>query len=273
MKARVSNKEKHMKLWTSMFSVGPVLVGLAVLLMTSGQARATLLAEDTFNYPSNSVLDGQSGGTGWGTNKWGATDGGGWTNLPPGLLATGVVTSRDNCAKSCTSSGGTRTASRTMATNYTSGVIYLGALLRYDTGSVEYGYLQATDDYRYDFKIGWSATYGATTNYWSFAGGKSSLTWSNTFFTTIPVIAGQAFLTVMKINLDTKTAYLYINQKTEGTPDASATGVYNSLRTITVRTANGGATMDDLRLATTYAEAVYGASSPPPPKATVVVVR
>jgi len=273
MKARALNKEKRMKLQTSVFSVGPVLVGLAVFLMTVGQARATLLAEETFNYPAGSNLVGLSGGIGWGTNLWFVSDGA-WTNWNPGLTVSGIATSANNCAKTATTSA-QRTAGRSFSMTYSNGIVYLGAMLRPDSGSVEYGFMQVVEGTHYLFKATWTTVGSPTSNYWTLQGGTGNNTWNPNLIVTTAVksVQGQAQMAVIKMNLDTKTGYLYLNQATEGTPDATTTSVYSKAYTITVRTANGGASMDEIRLATNYVEAVYGIPPTPPSKATVIQFR
>jgi hypothetical protein len=236
------------------------------LAFATGAASAAVLASETFNYPTGSVLNNQNGGTGWGTNLWVATDGSGWTNTSPGLAAAGV-TSPDNCAKSATSSSGTRTATRKLSFTNSVGVIYLGVLLRYDTGGGENGYVQMSGDYnRNPFRINWGVN-----GTWGVSGMSGTAgTFNATVSSGIAVVAGQPVLAVLKMDLGAKTAALFINQATEGTPNATATSTtWSAFHTITVRSASGGATMDDLRLGTSYADVAVI----PKPKVTVLTVR
>jgi hypothetical protein len=109
-------------------------VGAAALLagmapFTARPAAAALLAEETFDYPADSSLDGQGGGAGWGTNRWLVTGNAGWTNRSPGLSVTGVLACADNRAKSPTGSSGTSTAGRAAAPRRQTATIALVATL------------------------------------------------------------------------------------------------------------------------------------------------
>ena len=239
---------------------------LLMLVISPGRVAAVLLAKETFNYTAGTGLNGLSGGTGWGANAWVATDGGGWTSTSPGLSAAGV-TSLDNCAKSGTTSGGTRTATRKLSFTNSVGVVYLGVLLRYDTGGGENGFVQMIGDVnRNPFRINWGVN-----GTWGVSGMSGTVgTFNATVSSGIAVVAGQPVLAVLKMDLGAKTAALFINQTTEGTPNAIATSTtWSMFHTISIRSASGGATMDDLRLGTTYADVVVI----PPSKTTLVTIR
>jgi PKD repeat protein len=241
------------------------LCAVLALAMTTCHARATVLAEETFNYAAGTGLNGLNGGPGWAA-AWVNTDNP-WTATSPGLAVTSPeIESPDNCVKTATTSA-TRTATRaavSASTPYNSGVVYLGVLLRKDSGSAEYGFVQATGDYnRNPFRIYW-----AHNSFWGVASQSAANTWNTTVLSTIPVVEGQAVLAVMKMDLTNKVASLYINQATEGTPDATtSTGAFGSFHSLVIRTAGGGASMDDLRLGTAYDDVVMAPPPPPPPTA------
>jgi len=243
------------------------LCAALVLALSACSTQAGLLVEETFDYTAGATLNSLNGGSGWAA-AWVNTDNP-WTATSPGLaVTTPAITSADNCVKTATSTA-TRTATRAVVsagTPYNSGVVYLGVLLRKDSGSVEYGFVQATGDYnRNPFRIYW-----AHNSFWGVASQSAQNTWNPTVLSSVPVVQGEAVLAVMKMDLTNKIAYLYINQATEGTPDATTeVGKFGSFHSLVIRTANGGASMDDLRIGTTYADV----AAIPIPKTTLVTVR
>ena len=236
-----------------------------VLAVMAGQAQASLLAVDTFNYTAGAAVDGLNGGTGWG-GAW--TSDVPWSVTSPGLTVASLkIASPDNAVACNSSTTVNKTISRPLSSAQTNGVRYLGVLLRYNSGSEQGGYVSVVNGTSWGFKIGWSIKGG----YWNITGGGSGAnSWGTTVNTTIPVVAGQAVLAVVKVNIDTKAISLYINQATEGTPDATTTASRFGMLSVSSRMNNGGTSnVDDIRIGTTYADV----AAIPIPKRTLITIR
>ena len=243
-----------------------IITAMILLMQVASPLRvsAVLQVEETFNYTAGTAVNGLNGGTGWG-GAWANTDNP-WSVIAPGLTVTNVrIASPDNCIKAVDKSSN-RTITRNFSSAYTNGIVYLGVLLCDNGGVDHFGYISVVNGINYGFKIGWS------TNNWTLAaGGVTGGTWGSMVNSNVPVVLGVPVLAVLKINIDTKTGYLYINQTTEGTPDCSVTGSRFGMLTISARagTVSGTSSVDDIRVGTTYADV----AAIPIPKRTLITVR
>ena len=241
-----------------------MITAMILMMQIAGPVRvsAVLLVEETFDYAAGTAVNGLNGGTGWG-GAWGNADNP-WSVTSPGLTVAGVgIASPDNCIKGGATSAN-RTASRNFSSAYTNGIVYLGAVLSNHGGTSHYGYLAVVNSYNYGFKVGWA------NGNWNLSGCTGSNTWGPASDSGVPVVFGEPVLAVLKIDIDNKTGYLYINQATEGTPACSATGSRFGMLTLSTRcSASGTSSVDDVRVGTTYADV----AAIPIPKMTVVTIR
>ncbi len=240
-----------------------MIAGMTLALaVVAGQARASLLAEETFDYAVGG-LNGQAGGTGW-AGAW-SNPGNEWAVTTPGLAVPGLGISSPDNGITCVASGNIKTTNRDFTSAFTSGVVYLGAVLRKSFGPAHYGYVAVVNGINYGFKIGWNSD-----NWHLSGGGAAANAWGAPVDSGVPIVLDEPVLAVLKIDIDNKTGYLYINQAEEGTPDCIATGVRFGMLTLSIRGANNGASsVDDIRIGTTYAD-VAAVHIPNP---TIITIR
>ncbi len=106
----------------------PAICGIALLAATSFSTRASIIAYDSFDYPSPGNLDAQNGGGGW-AGPWGTSGNGGTYTVTPGLTYTGL---QDVTGNATTGAAASAQIFRALSTpvNFTgSGSLYVGFLL------------------------------------------------------------------------------------------------------------------------------------------------
>ena len=186
-----------------------------VVAVLACHVQATVLVEETFNYTAATGLNGLNGGTGWG-GAWSNTDSP-WTVTTPGLAVPGLSIASPDNGSTCAATGSNRTITRNFSSAYTNGIVYLGVLLSKDSGSTHSGYWSVVDGYNYGFKLSWAS------GNWTLAGGGAvANTWGAVSDSGVPIVTGEPILAVLKIDIDTKTGSLYINQASEGTPNTAS---------------------------------------------------
>ena len=242
-----------MNRWLAFLSIG------AILFLTVNSASAALIAYDNFeSYTAGGDLNGGSGGTGWGSNTWsgGAGDVTVVSGVMPGYGQSMKITDVGDTAK---------IISRALETSQT-GTVYMGMLFRV-------GQLDSDDFVQFYANNGGDANSGASTGaknatglpLFARVGGNVNNVNSST-----NAVANTTFQLVLKIENETggasttnyDRANLFIDQATEGTSDASsgANSSVSALSAFNVRTfsfeSGDVVYVDELRIATTYAEAI-----------------
>lgn len=242
-------------------------LGLATLLTFGGpSAHASVIAEETFSYASGSSLAGQSGGFGW-SGSWSNSAFGDMTIGGSSLSYTGLTTSGGDAVGGGSGSNSTGTSDKrslAAASNTDGSVVWLAFLGVFKSDGGGFPNVRLVNG---------SGTMveavGGNNNYtdWSVMG--SGLTSST--FTTTPLNTTTA-LALLKIDYTTGTSSLWMDpilSTFNGTQTPSMTlAAAPTFSQVQIFTRTGDS-IDEIRLATTYQEAVHEAlpapSVPEPP--------
>jgi len=240
-------------------SLAVAAVAMMALVLTSTSADAALIASENFeSYTAGNDIGGGSGGTGW-TAAWDVVGDAGDATVQSGVIAGFGKSLR------ITDAGGTDPIAR-RAFAPQAGTVFLGLLLQstaLDDGEFFQTYL--TDAAGSNAN---GASMGIRNNPGNPLFARVATTTTNS---TIQGDDGSTFQLVLKI---TKTgvghatnytqADLFVDQATEGTPDATRAGTNSTVDDLVrfgLRTHNFDlnidyAYVDEIRIATTYAEAL-----------------
>jgi hypothetical protein len=238
------------------------LLCLAAWGLCGSSARAALLAYEGFDYQAGG-LHNQNGGTGWG-NGWNAT---GLAVAAPGLNYAGLATS----GNAVVPSGGQGYRHLSAAAPNTAGTTLWASYLISQSGPNfgNFGFYGGGEE-KFSFGDTWTGS-GASPNYSLYiagglAGGGSAYVDSGV---PIDTSGPQLLVAQMNVRADGTDVYFYRNPTigTTAPATASAIATYSSgqvivLDEVRVELASGMA--DELRVATSYAEAVGLPAVPEP---------
>jgi len=230
---------------------------VALLSLAVGQAKATLLAYEGFDYTANTAVVDANGGTGW-TGAWtvSATNGS-QTVLSPTLSeggATGIGNRLSVTANGSTTSNASRVIFSSMKN---SGTYWLSVMVKNDAGnSTTYGYLQLGDQYsNVPVRVGYS-----NGGNWYIQSPNNSNVKADTG------IAATSALLVLKIDLTNKTLDLWVNPSSASdTADGSValhpTSSYVRFDRLSIRVGSSSSgtstgSFDEIRIGESYADVV-----------------
>ncbi|MBS0195286.1 MAG: hypothetical protein JSR77_00855 [Planctomycetes bacterium] len=223
-------------------------------------ACAATVSYDGFSNGPLADLDGSNGGVGW-TSPWSNVNSSMLTRVGgDGLTYQGLRTSRGAAS---TESGGSYDAASYQRSfgPVTGGQLFISFLLRSDIGAGTYGGISLLGPYSLIGMPLTFNTYGMRLGHYLFVD------------TGIPVIQGQTALLVLELEVvGAQTAYrMYVNPDLSRgkptTPNAQYSLAGNVMPQALSLVNDGGFTTDEMRVATTWTEAV------PPPSGSCFTVR
>jgi len=235
-----------------------LLAALLASAMCTDTTVADLVAYDDFeSYNAAAQLTG-SGGSGWS---------GGWTAPATVTVEDGVIPGYGKSVKMDATGDIADLFNRALTTPQTGETLYMGFLVRLENMMEDNEFLQFYLDDGGGANVSVSGGIRNATDNPFFARVFDGGTAANTVNSTINAVNGTTYQVVLKFNRTLPNNYsdcrLYINQATEGTPDAAVTGRdagTDTLSAFHVRIhafdADTQVYFDELRIATTYTEAL-----------------
>jgi len=230
---------------------------VALLALSVGQAKATLLAYEGFDYTANTAVADANGGTGWNAAWTASSTNGSQTVLSP-TLSEGGVTGIGNRLSVSAVGTATSNAGRVIFSSTTnSGTYWLSVMMSNDAGnSTSYGYLQLGDQYsNVPVRIGYS-----NGGNWYVQSPNNGNAKDDTG------IAATSALLVLKIDLTNKTLDLWVNPSSASdTADASVgmstTSNYVRFDRLSIRVGSSSSgtstgSFDEIRIGQSYADVV-----------------
>lgn len=235
------------------------ILALAVVA-ASPAVRAAMIAQESFNYPAGGLFgQGSTSDPGW-SSSWNASSGPAATVTTPGLVnplnASGIGNAASLAGNTSLSAGIARDLNDITPGNTT---YYIGFLFRHDTDATRSATLALYNATTEMVGAGVSNAGGATPGnivLYGAGGALANTTVSATKNTTLQLV-----MKIMFSSTGNETVSLFVNQAAEGTYDAQLTTVnipdFTRVRLFAGgAAAPGAATFDEIRIATTYQEAI-----------------
>jgi type IX secretion system substrate protein len=274
----------------SNYPIGKFFVLLAILCIKTAICSCQVLAVETFNYPANTAILGQNGGSGW-ADAWLTQNG---NNTVPGYSTSNTsfiypgFSFSGNCligginyqstGRQLDVSGSGPFASYLNGGIIGAGSIWNAAIIRKDGNNEdEVSYNLSNYGVDWDFTASNSIAFGyfsgnsdnGGTRYWTLR-----LAGTDYQLTTSPVVIGTAALIVLHIQFDypvagTSTVDMFVNPSLSGspsTPDASLSTISNiGFKAMALYGSNSlnGAAFDEIRFAAGYPDAINNPATLP----------
>ncbi|MDB6076843.1 MAG: hypothetical protein JWO82_590 [Akkermansiaceae bacterium] len=230
--------------------VSRIMANCALIAALMSCAQASVIMTEAFDYtPATDGLNGQNGGTGWG----GTWNKGGFDTVAPGLTYPGLITG-GNAA----SNTGGQTFRHITTTTPDTGSVFVSFLMNQPGADyANMGLFRAGNEV-----MSFGDTYnggGPSANYSMYFGGVAGL--SGYQGSGANIATGTQFI-VLELDLSTAGQtgiYLYLNPSTSATTldHSSAISSATATESVTfdeIRLENSNATMDELRIGTTYGD-------------------
>ncbi|MGD9635394.1 MAG: PEP-CTERM sorting domain-containing protein [Pirellulales bacterium] len=253
-----------------LFGNGAPLLCLAILATCASTVRGALLAYEGFDYPTGG-LHNANGGTGWGTS-WNAT---GLTVATPGLNYPGLATSGNAIVPG--GSQGYRHLSAA-APNSPGTTLWASFLISQNGPNFgNFGFYGSGDE-KFSYGDTWTGS-GASPNYSIYVAGGLAGGGSAYVDSGVPIDTSgpQLLVAQMNVRTDGTDLYIYRNPTIGATAPSTAAAIatYSSGQVILldeVRVELASGTADELRVATTFAEAVGLQAVPEPASAALLAL-